>query len=307
MSLNLGLMSNDVFIVVGPTASGKTDFAISLAQKITGEIITCDSTTIYQGFDVGTSKPTVYERKLVPHHLIDVCHWSEKFDAGKYSDLAQKKIAEILLGKKKVIIAGGTGLYLRALLGENFHDLPSDLELRKTLDQFSNESLIEKLQGLDPKRASEIHARDRYRLLRAVEICVLTGKTLAQAASDRTHQQKPWKLFLIYLDPFLCDAKENVISRTQAMLKSGFVEEVESLRLEGCPVAQKVMQSVGYREVNLFLDGFISAAALPEKISQATNQYARRQRTWFSSMRADLHLVGTRQNGLNFLKNCPYF
>ena len=293
-------MSKKIYIVVGPTASGKTRFAIDLAHKIDAEILSCDSTAIYRSFDIGTAKPTVAERTEIPHHFVDHCDWSESFDAGKYACQARAKIEEVLGRGKEVIVAGGTGLYLRALMGFKFHNLPSDPDVRSELENLSNAELYNKLRAMDQKRSREIHLNDRYRLLRAVEIVLLTGKKI-QDLSLETNDNLSF--YLIYLDPFLDDVKKCILERIKEMLHIGFIDEVENLRKLGCPVNHKVMQSVGYREVNLFLDEKIPLSLLPLQIVQATNQYARRQRTWFSSLKVDLHLVGTVAS---FLKNCPH-
>ncbi len=300
-------MSRDVYIIVGPTASGKTTFAATLAQKIAAEIITCDSTTIYQGFDIGTAKPSQKQRSEVQHHLIDICHWSEEFDAGKYAKLANEKIADVRSRGKKIVIVGGTGLYLRALLGEKFHDLPSDKKLKESLEKLSNADLLIKLSELDPKRGASLHPNDRYRLVRAVEVAMLTGKTLEQNILENNHSVPRVNFFMIYLDPFLQEAKKLVQDRTTQMLNQGFIEEVKSLRRQGCPSEHKIMQSVGYHEVNLYLDQKLSLDDLPQKIHESTNQYARRQRTWFSSLPVNLQIVGTSFNALKFLENCLDF
>lgn len=270
--------------ILGPTASGKSHLAMKLAREQGGEIISCDSVQIYKGFNIGSAKPSREEQDEIPHHLIDVVTWADSFDAARYRSLAREAIADILRRGKFAIIVGGTILYYRALCGQSFHDLPSDAVLRESLREFSNEKLHEKLRELDHERAKEIHPNDRFRLVRACEIAILTGRTLRQIAeakgSNVFHPKE-----LIVLDPPIASLEKKIRERSEAMLKAGLVDEVKSLLNESCPMTAKPMQSIGYRQVCESLEGQYPETQVLDKIVIASRQYARKQAMWLRSLR----------------------
>lgn len=274
--------------IIGPTASGKSGLALALAERIKGEIVSCDSVQVYKRFNIGSAKPNLEERHRVPHHLIDLVSWNETFDAARYRELALQSIKEISERGHVPIIAGGTGLYFRALCGEKFHDLPSDVELRKQLDTLSNEALMKKLQELDLVRAKKLHPNDRFRLMRACEISMLTGQSLASLSEGE--DIAAIQPFTVLCNPPREDLLEIIQKRSVKMLQDGLVDEVESLLKQGCPDSAKPMQSIGYRQVCEYLKGDISENQLLEKIVIATRQYARKQLMWFRNVRIDMEL-----------------
>ena len=275
----------NILCVVGPTASGKTKLALKLAHKYNGEIINCDSIQLYKGFDIGSAKPTKQERTEVPHHLIDHVSWEEPYDAFRYKDDATKVIADIHRRGKNAILCGGTGLYLRALFGEKYHDLPHDPKLRAQLVQRSNESLYLELIDRDPDRADQLHPNDHFRLARALEVALLTGKTFADQVAQNSAETV--KTHTTLCQPSRELLHERIAERVDAMLMAGLVKEVEGLLAEGCPKEAKPMQSIGYKQVVDFLDGRIEGSELRDKIIFATRQYAKRQINWFKKLSVD--------------------
>lgn len=277
-------------IIAGPTASGKTSLAFSLAEKLGGEIINADSVAVYKGFDIGAAKPTVGERKKIPHHLFDLFDASEDCDAGLYAKLAKEKISDIRSRGKLPIVVGGTGLYIRALLGESFHDLPHDPKIRAELVEKSKEELYELLTTNDPDRAKELHPNDHFRLARALEIFFITGKTLKELTSE-SPKERDQSILFIAIDPDRDQLLERIEKRTRLMLRRGLVHEVRVLLAQGVSPVSKPMQSIGYKQANEFLASDSEDwDDLQEKITIATRQFARKQVTWFKKVSTDLTL-----------------
>lgn len=279
---------DNVIAIIGPTASGKSNLGMALAERWNGEIVSCDSVQVYKAFDIGSAKPSKEEQARIPHHMIDLVTWKQTFDAARYRDSALEKIQEIHARGKRAIIVGGTGLYFRALCGSQFHDLPSSAELRAQLETLSNEELHKKLASLDQDRGKQIHINDRFRLLRACEIALLTGESLQTLSLSRTENlQRP---FTVLCNPPREDLLKTISLRSEHMLKAGLLDEVESLLKEGCPDSTKPMQSIGYRQVCDFFRGDMSQNQILEKIIIATRQYARKQMMWFRKVPIDLEM-----------------
>jgi tRNA dimethylallyltransferase len=268
-------------VIAGPTASGKSALALELAEQIGGEIVGCDSVQLYRGFDIGSAKPNAEEMNRVPHHLIDVVDWHEDYDAARYGKNARSAIEQIIVRKKVPIVVGGTGLYLRALLQEAFHDdLPSDDSLRAELQLETSEDLYKRLKSCDPKRAAEIHANDRFRVIRAIELNVLLGGPVHEKLAKHEEATNTDALIFI-LDPERRILHERIAARTKQMLNGGLLEEVSSLLKSGVSAVCKPMESIGYKQAAAFLSGDLSEDLLAEYITVATRQYAKRQCTWF--------------------------
>lgn len=269
---------------MGPTASGKSALALACARAFDGEIISADSMQVYRGLDIGTAKPTPEERREIPHHLIDILDLQERFDLFSFREQAEAWIADIRARGKLPIPAGGTGLYLRALL-YGLDNMPSDRELRKKLDaEFDSPEGFEKLKEIMRKRAPDDYAKSsmhRRRLIRSYEILLLTGKSM-------TELQKTWKRnearpdavqFLLLRDRE--DLKRRIRLRCEEMLRSGWIEETRRLREQGLFSAPTAWQALGYPLIREFLDGTIPRDSLAERISTATWQFARKQLVWF--------------------------
>jgi tRNA dimethylallyltransferase len=272
-------------VIVGPTASGKSALAIRLAQELNGEVIACDSTQLYRGFDIGTAKPNAAERGSVTHHLIDVLDAMEEATAGGYRELA----VEVLEGMKKrgclPILTVGTGLYLRALL-EGFAEVPQRSEmlrerLRSTALKRGPGYLHCLLKRLDPISAGKIAAADEQKLIRAIEVRLLAKKPLSEIHRTGRRPLKGWRAVKIGLSPEREELYKRIHARTEAMLACGWLEEVRALVASGLPENAKPFDFIGYRELVAVLKKERELPEASEAIEQATRRYAKRQITWF--------------------------
>ncbi len=271
--------------IVGPTASGKSGLGVSLARKFGGEILACDSTQVYRGFDIGTAKPTADERAGVPHHLLDLVDPTFVFTAGEYRLRAVAVLEDLRHRARLPILTVGTGLYLRALL-EGLADAPARSEelrarLESRADALSLQYLHRVLRRLDPQAAKRIGPRDRPKMIRAIEVCLLTGRPLTevhQAGRERLDGYAPLR---IGLQPPRAALYDRIERRLQTMLDRGWLEEVATLARTGIPETAKPFDFIGYSELRAHHEGTITLAAAKKAISQATRHYAKRQLTWF--------------------------
>jgi len=271
--------------IVGPTASGKSALAVWLAQQLGGEVVACDSTQLYRGFDVGTAKPTAEERQGVAHHLIDVLDPREESTAGGYRERALAVLEDLRARKRLPIFTAGTGLYLRALL-EGLADVPlrSD-ELRERLwasvAAHPPGHLHGILRRLDPLSAEKIAPGDEQKLVRAVEVCVLAKKPLSEVHRAGRNPLRGWRPVKMGLSPERDALHQRIHARTDAMLAAGWMEEVRGLVASGLPVDAKPLDFIGYRELRAVLTGEMKLEEAKAAIQQATRRYAKRQITWF--------------------------
>ncbi len=278
-------------VIAGPTGSGKTALAIQSALALGGEIVSCDSVQAYRGFDVGSAKATRDEQAKVPHHLLDVVDAADDFDAGKYAQAARAVIDQLHAAGKVPVVCGGTGLYLRALLGRGWNsELPGDPELKRRLELEETPTLYARLAALDPVRAGEIHANDRFRVVRSLELVTLLGKPLREAGMQAGKDRDP-AAFIVVLEPDRAELNRRIEARTRAMLAGGLLDEVRGLLARGVSCEAKPMQSIGYKQAAAFLSGELSESDLASRIFIATRQYAKRQSTWFRGVDADLRLA----------------
>jgi tRNA dimethylallyltransferase len=271
--------------IVGPTASGKSALGIFLAQQFGGEVIACDSTQLYRGFDIGTAKPTLDERADVKHHLLDILEPTEESTAGGYRERAIAILDELRARSCLPIFTVGTGLYLRALL-DGLADLPlRSEEIRESLRASAAERgrghLHKMLEHLDPRSAKQISASDEQKLIRAIEICMLTRKPLSDLHRAGRNPLTGWRTIRIGLQPDREALNQRIRARTDKMLKDGWLNEVSRLLASGLPDNAKPFQFIGYRELRSCLRGEIMLDAARIAIQQGTRQYAKRQLTWF--------------------------
>jgi len=271
--------------VVGPTASGKSALGVWLAERLGGEVVACDSTQLYGGFDIGTAKPSASERRGIPHHLIDVLGPREVATAGGYRQLALAVLHDLQARRKLPIFTVGTGLYLRALL-QGLAEVPQrSEELRARLRASAEENppghLHKVLKQLDPETASKIAPADEQKLIRAIEVCLLARKPISELHREGCVPLEGWRALKIGLNPPRDRLIERIHSRTDAMLESGWLEEVKSLIASGTSEDAKPFDFIGYRELRGVLQKKISPAEAREAIQQATRRYAKRQLTWF--------------------------
>jgi len=271
--------------ILGPTASGKSALGVALARRFGGEILACDSTQVYRGFDIGTAKPTLAERHGVPHHLLDLVEPSELFTAGEYRRRAEIVLADLRERERLPILTVGTGLYLRALL-EGLADAPErSAELRARLEARAAargaEYLHKVLARLDPEAARRIAARDRQKIVRAIEICVLAGKTVTEVHRAGRDPLIGFAPIRIGLAPPRAKLYARIERRAEEMLARGWVEEVAELMRRGVSAQSKPFEFIGYRALREHLEGRGSLVEATAAIVQATRHYAKRQLTWF--------------------------
>lgn len=271
--------------ILGPTASGKSALGIRIAERFGGEVVACDSTQLYRGFEIGTAKPSDAERRGVPHHLMDVLDASEASTAGGYRELALPVLQDLRARNCLPVFTAGTGLYLRALL-EGIADLPQRSEelrerLRATAEKHGLAHLHGILRRLDSAAAGKIAVADGQKLIRAIEVCLLARKPLSRIHEEGRAALTGWRVLKIGLQPEREALYQRIHARTEAMLKKGWLEEVRQLKEKGIPANAKSFDFIGYRELRDVLDGTMKLEAARAAIEQATRRYAKRQITWF--------------------------
>jgi len=271
--------------IVGPTASGKSALAVKLAERFGGEVVACDSTQLYRGFDIGTAKPTLEERRGVLHHLIDVLDPKDNATAGAYRQMALQILQDLKKRGRLPVFTVGTGLYLRALL-EGLADVPQRSEelrerLRASIDEHPPGYLHRILKRLDPQAARKIAPADEQKLIRAVEVCILARKPISAVHSTGRVPLEGWRILKVGLMPPREKLNERINARTDAMLEQGWMREVQALLDSGLNENAKAFDFIGYRELRAVLRGERTLKEAIEAIRQATRRYAKRQLTWF--------------------------
>ena len=267
-----------ILCVVGPTASGKTDYAVELALKCGGEVVSCDSMQIYKHMDIGTAKPTADEMKGVKHHMIDIIEPNESFSVARFSEMARECIDDILLRGKTPVLCGGTGLYFDSTINNiNFIQMDTDEEYRKDLESaakvFGNERV-------DEESAESIHPNNLKRVIRALEIYKTTGKKKSEL--DKEQLSEP--LYEPEITGLMRDREvlyDRINKRVDIMMEKGLVDEVSDLIKIGIDTDATSMQAIGYKEIIEYLDGKTSLSDAVDKIKRESRRYAKRQLTWF--------------------------
>jgi tRNA dimethylallyltransferase len=284
--------------VVGPTASGKSSLALNLALKFGGEIISADSVQVYRGLDIGTAKPSAEERRLVPHHLIDILDPDQEHSAALFRKQADEVIHRLHLHDTPIFVAGGTGLYLKVLSRGIFRGPGGDSQVRDALHRRAETEgkgvLHRELQLLDPESASRIHPHDILRIIRALEVCSLAKKPISHFQREHGFRESPYEILKIGLQ---CDREalfRRIECRVEEMLKMGWVEEVKSLLMKGYSPTLKSMQTVGYKHFVSHLTGEIDLARAVELTKRDTRRYAKRQITWFKADK-EIHWLAAGQ------------
>ena len=274
-------MKSPIFIA-GPTAVGKSEIALLLAENIGGEIISADSMQVYRGLDIGTAKPSAAERKKIPHHLIDICDLTDNFDAAQFIRLAQKAVEEIQSRNKISIFCGGTGLYFKAFLSGLGEAPATNPELRAELEAAPYESLLHELKERDAAAYEKIDKQNPRRVIRAVEVIRLTGKKFSEQRAEWKAESGKRKA-----ETFFCftraseDLHVRINARVDAMFARGLVAETRELLARGLEQNQTAMQAIGYRQVVEHLRGERDLAETIELVKSRTRQFAKRQLTWF--------------------------
>ena len=265
-----------IIVIVGPTASGKSDLAVKVAKEKNGEVISADSRQVYKGLDIGSGKITKREMRGVPHFLLDVANPKKVFTVADFKRIGQKAISDILSRGKTPIIVGGTGFYIDALVYDiDIPEVPPNKILREKLEKKSTEQLFKQLQKLDPERSEEIDSKNKVRLVRAIEVVKALGKV------PKTKKKNQFDVEWIGIDWPDEILKERIHTRLLKRIKSGMIKEAENLHAQG--LSYKRMESLGleYRYMARFLKGEISREEMIAELEIKIRQYTKRQRTWF--------------------------
>jgi tRNA dimethylallyltransferase len=277
--------SHPLTVILGPTASGKSALGIALAEKLGGEILVCDSTQVYRHFDIGTAKVRATEGRGIPHHLVDLVEPADVFTAGDFQRRAVEALFDVRSRNKLPILTAGTGLYLRALL-EGLSEAPQRSEelrerLRGSIARRGAAHLHRVLLRLDPGAAGRIAPRDTQKVIRAIEMRLLGGRSLDAIHSAGRRGLEGYSITKIGLNPPRAALYARINGRAIQMIESGWMEEVRGLITAGVPSDAKPFQFIGYSELRQILEGKVSETAGLDKIQRATRQFAKRQLTWF--------------------------
>jgi tRNA dimethylallyltransferase len=272
-------------ILVGPTGVGKTEAAVAMAQDERGEIISADSMQVYRHMDIGTAKPNPEQQTAVPHHCIDLVEPDEAFNASLFIDEADKAIDRLHLRKVPVFVVGGSGLYIKALLGGLFDGPRADEALRafykSKAASYGKAYLHGQLKKMDPKAASAIAPHDASRVIRALEVFELTGVSIIDQQQRHRFNRRKYACLKMGLTMDRDMLSERIDRRTDQMIESGFVGEVQALLDQGYLPELKSMQSLGYKQIVGYLQGLYGLDEAVRLIKQDTKRYAKRQMTWF--------------------------
>lgn len=277
---------NNIICIAGPTASGKTALAVELAKELEGEVVSCDSMQVYRRMDIGTAKPTVEERQGIVHHMIDVAEPEEDFSVSRYCALAAPIVEDIIARGKAAIIAGGTGLYMDALIrGNDFAPFPAT-GVREALEAEAASQgiqvLFDRLAAVDPSAAARLHLSDKKRIIRALEVYLETGETITE--HNRKTQLLPPRFSPLWLGLDFEDRSalyQRIDRRVGLMLEAGLIGEIQGLLSGGIPPKCTAMQAIGYKEFVAALNGECTIEEAAEQVRQSSRRYAKRQLTWF--------------------------
>jgi len=274
---------NTLVAIVGPTGVGKSEIATLVAERVQGVILSCDSMQVYRGMDIGSAKPDLAARTRVPHRLIDIVEPDYEFTVAEYQALAVEAIAQVQANQLIPILTGGTGLYYQSVVdGYSFachEDARSyRTELQQMADQWGSEHLYQKLLAVDPVSAAKISSADTRRIIRALEVFMVTGKPLSEQ-SGRKHDIYNLLAYGINRERF--ELYRRIDDRVEQMLAQGLLKEVEALAAQGVSIHATSMQGIGYKELRWYLEGMTSYREAVELIKRESRRYAKRQLTWF--------------------------
>lgn len=288
-----------IICIAGPTASGKTDLAVWLAQQLDGEVVSCDSMQVYRRMNIGTAKPDMAERRGIVHHMMDVAEPDEPMSVGKFTDMAAPIVDDILARGKTAILAGGTGMYMDALIrGNDFAPTPATgcrERLQERARQEGIEVLLEELRAVDPESAERLHPSDERRIIRALEIYQETGKTITQHNLETQLVPDRYSPVWLGLDfENRADLYRRIDLRVDKMLEWGLLDEIRGLLAEGLSPGTTALQAIGYKEFLPVLAGEVPLEAAVEEVKRSSRRYAKRQLTWFR-----------RNSAINWLHRTP--
>ncbi len=274
-----------LIVICGATGIGKTSVAVELARAFGGEIVGADSMQIYRYMDIGTAKPTPAERRAVPHHLVDIIEPDEPFDAARYAEAARNVVGNLHKTGILPFVAGGAGLYIKALTQGIFQARPVATGVRDRLraecEALGAPALHERLRRVDPAAAERLHPNDAYRILRALEICETTGKPMSAHQDEHRFGESSYSVLKIGLEMDRAALYDRIDRRVEMMLEAGLLKEVQRLLVMGYDPELKAMQSIGYRHMVDYLQGRLSWKEAVRTLKRDTRRYAKRQFTWF--------------------------
>jgi tRNA dimethylallyltransferase len=274
-----------IIIIAGPTGVGKTRIAIQMAQKWGGEIIGADAIQVYRYMDIGTAKPDFHEQAQVKHHMIDVIDPDVQFDAAMYVEMARHVIQNLHEAGKPIFLVGGSGLYIKALTGGLFAQAPGNPSIRQKFKQMASERgnafLYEMLQKQDTHAASTIHPNDMVRIIRALEVFEITGRSIKDHHQAHQFADQPYQLFQIMLNEDRKLLYNRIEHRVDQMIQDGLLKEVQSLIQRGYHCQLSAMQSIGYKHMCAFLNGQLDWRETIRLMKRDSRRYAKRQFTWF--------------------------
>jgi len=285
-------MKPKLVIVLGPTAVGKSELALELAQSVNGEIVNADSQQVYRHMDIGTGKPSKADQQRVRHHLIDVVDPDEEFNAALYRRLATEAIEDIQRHGKNALVCGGTGLYLKALTHGLFTGPGQDPDLRRTLEQEINDNglapMYQRLVDIDASVLSSIHPNDRQRIIRALEVYRITGKPISAWQKEHAFQEESFEVLKIGLMRERAELYDLINRRSERMMEAGLLDEVRGLVSRGYSLELKPLRSVGYRQMGEVIQGAKNVVEALDEMKQETRRLAKRQLTWYRAD-TDIH------------------
>ncbi|KJS23390.1 MAG: tRNA delta(2)-isopentenylpyrophosphate transferase [Clostridiaceae bacterium BRH_c20a] len=281
------LQRRPLFVLIGPTAVGKTSLSIEIAKKINGEIISADSMQVYKYLNIGTAKIRPEEAQGIPHHLVNIKKPTESFSVAEFKKLAEEKISEIYNKKKLPMLVGGTGLYVNSVINDyNFTEIDSSQKIRADLKKIvleqGIETLLAKLNEIDPISAQKFHPHDQRRIIRALEVYYSTGKPISQNQITSNGDNTKYKLIIVGLNLAREKLYQRINFRVDEMLKEGWLSEIENLLQHGVPIDAPGLQGLGYKQLVMYLEGWLTYEEAVELIKRDTRRFAKRQLTWFN-------------------------
>jgi len=280
-------MHHTLWVLTGPTACDKTEIGFTVAQKIKGEIISADSMLFYRGMDIGTAKPSLDMRELVPHHFIDIIDPWESYSVGRYVDDVESLIDAADSKDRKFLIVGGSPLYVKGLVDGIFNGPEADWDIRRELevlaDEKGNQHVHDILQKIDPVKAVELHPNNLRRIIRAIEVYRITGKPVSKLQEEYKLARKSYQFNILCIAREREDIYRRINERVGTMFDKGLVDEVKSLLENPEGLSKQAKQALGYKEVIQYLDGELTLDDAKEMVKQSTRRFAKRQMTWFRS------------------------
>ncbi len=280
-------MHHTLWVLTGPTACDKTEIGFTVAQKIRGEIISADSMLFYRGMDIGTAKPPLGMRVLVPHHFIDIIDPWESYSVGKYVDDIETLINDVGSKERRFLIVGGSPLYIKGLVDGIFNGPEADWNIRRELEELAekrgSQHVHDILQKIDPVKAGELHPNNLRRIIRAIEVYRITGKPVSVLQEQYKQARKSYRFKIMCITRAREDIYRRINERVDTMFGKGLVNEVQSLLDNAEGLSKQARQALGYKEVIQYLDGELTLDEAKDMVKLSTRRFAKRQMTWFRS------------------------